>query len=220
MTLWQDITAAALLGTERQRIPTFASGDALGETLAQITRTDNPDREAALLGAAAAISLYQQAGQVPIVDNQPLPDPAPPEDRPRCSSNAGVHLAAMLGGEFTDVLPEWLVTLDAAGQRVPEEYLPILLNKGQQYHMLRQTILRVIGERGPWLIHNKSWWNWSYALAGYSERIWERGNTMSRATLLEGLHATEPDSARALLASIWNEERAEDRVAFLTAITP
>ena len=54
--LWQELVATALLGTERRAVPLPPPGDALGDLLAPL---DGTDPERALLGAAAALSLYQ-----------------------------------------------------------------------------------------------------------------------------------------------------------------
>ncbi|MCS6861638.1 MAG: hypothetical protein NZT92_15120, partial [Abditibacteriales bacterium] len=103
MNLWENIVTIALLGTERQPLVLPPSDDALGDLL---SRLDLADRERSLLGAAAAIALYQRAGQLPKMGNQPPPPPCETDDLPRCSPRAEQHLSLMLGGQCKKLLPE------------------------------------------------------------------------------------------------------------------
>src|SRR5205085_1324039 len=57
---WQELTAAALLGVERQAPPLDSTGTAVDRLLERI---DPADRAGALLDAAAALALYRRAGQ-------------------------------------------------------------------------------------------------------------------------------------------------------------
>src|SRR3954454_4616982 len=132
---WQQLVAAALLGTERRPAPLPPPGEPLGDLLVGLQDAD-PERR--LLAAAAALSLYRRCGELPPTDASPLSEQCEPETRPRCSARAGLHLALMLrgGGEeraaSSAALPEWLAAVVAAGQRVPEESLPELLDEARK----------------------------------------------------------------------------------------
>src|SRR5262245_39983127 len=95
MELWNDILAAAVLGTERRPFGMPKSEGALGALLA---RLDPADREGALLASAAAAALYRQAGRLPALWAAPPVSECPPSDRPVCSARAAWRLAAMLEG--------------------------------------------------------------------------------------------------------------------------
>src|SRR5262245_66631217 len=123
MSLWNEITNIALIGCERKPLSLNRGEDKLGGLLAQL---DQSDREGALLGAAAVVSLYGRAGSLPSKDTRPLPEPCKPDDAPRCSGLSGIHLATMLRGEYQQLAPEWLSKVAAAGRRAPEEVLPAL----------------------------------------------------------------------------------------------
>ena len=218
MTLLQDITTAALLGTERQAFtPTPESGP-LGDLLARLPA----DPEAALLGAAALASLHQRAGALPAVIDAARPAPCPPDDQPVCSRHVSQGLAVMLGGAYREALPEMLAALAAVGRRVPETLLPELLKQGRQSKELREFILPVLGRRGQWLAAQNREWAYADQLlletAESPERVWAEGSREARLSALASLRETDPAAGLALLQTTWATETADDRAAFASAL--
>jgi uncharacterized protein DUF5691 len=213
MNLWQDVVTAALVGTERQK-PALSAGDgALGRLLA---RLDPADPEGSLLRAAGTLALWRRAGQPPPAADGAAPPPCDLEDLPRCSPAAAHYLSQMLAGEYWEVLPEWLEVVTARGQRVPEDYLPKLLNFGRLHRDMRPAILPALGKRGRWLMAQNP--DWDYATGQdvwLDEKAWETGNRDSRLTSLYGLRARDPGRARDLLAQAWDAEAARERASFL-----
>ncbi len=208
--MWQDILKTAIIGTERNAPALPVRNDALGDVL---TGLDAKAREASLLSAAAAVALYERAGQLPAVDTQSLPVPADVDDVLCCNARAAQHLSWMLSGEFKEVLPEWLAVLAAANQRVPEESLPALLALGKTNESLREAIGKVIGKRGVWVAQQNS--DWDYIVASLDESHWQTGARNARLALLQQMRANDPARARELVAATWNEEKPEDRAAFV-----
>jgi hypothetical protein len=209
-SLWQDVVTAALVGTERQSLTRTPPDNQVGELLRQL---DSTDPEGTLLGAAGAIALYQRSGRLPTTDNQPLLTPCETDDSPTCSPRAGQHLALMLKGEHAELLPEWLAAAAEVGKRVPERYLPDLLELGCVQSHLREAILPVLGKRGHWLAAQNP--DWNYVVGENAEVTWETGSRAARRLLLQRLRAENPARARELLAGIWNQEASEDKAAFL-----
>ena len=72
MTLWNDLTTAALLGTGRGAAPIHLPGR-LNELLTGIEAEDR------LLRAAGILALADLAALTPIATAELLPSPAPPE---------------------------------------------------------------------------------------------------------------------------------------------
>jgi hypothetical protein len=122
----------------------------------------------------------------------------------------------MLGGEFKEVLPEWLASLGRAGHRVPEEHLPALFDKANKERALRPLVVEVMGSRGRWLAAQNPAWSWASADLGPD--AWETGGLEERLSLLRSLRATDPGKARELLLSTWKSEYAKDRESFLKAL--
>lgn len=220
---WDTLVATALMGTDRQT-PNLSEVDgALGDLLGQMTSTD---AESSLLGAAGAIATYYQAGTVPDEQTISQPNPCDGDQQPYCSALALQLLNTMLNGKYRPVLSEFLVYLNAAGQRVPEELLPTLLNIGRQQSHLRDLIQPGIGKRGTWLAQQNP--DWAYIssevdmldadghvqTARLKER-WETGTRATRLALLKELRAIAPDQAREQLSATWTQEKAKDRAAFL-----
>lgn len=210
MSAWQNILGVAAIGTERQGLTLSPPGSLLGRALNGL---DTSDREGALLGAVALASLHRQAGLGAATDNLPPPETCAPEQLPRCNATAGRHLARMLGGEFKEVLPEWLAALGRARLRVPEEQLPALFDKANKERALRPLVVEVLGGRGRWLAAQNEAWGWAAAVIGPD--TWGTGGIAERLSLLRSLRATDPGKARELLLSTWKREYAKDREAFL-----
>jgi hypothetical protein len=204
---WQAVMSAALVGTDRQPFTVPTTMGRLGQLLPQLSNQP----EAALLNAAATLALYHRAGWLP--EKHPISPTAPcdTDDLPRCSPRVVSFLQQMLQGHYPQVLPEWLAM--AAGQRVPELYLPDLLDLGKQKRDLRAAILPVLGKRGQWLAAQNPEWNYAIDIA--TEADWETGNPGARLLYLQDLRSHHPDRARTLLQTTWDQESAVDRAKFL-----
>jgi hypothetical protein len=210
MQIWDDILATAVIGTEQRELKLAAREDELGRLLGQI---DDKDRDSSLLTAASVVALYRSAGVAPPADAQPLPETSAADEVIRSSAASGQLLASMLGGEFSEVLPEWLAAMYRARKRVPEEHLPALLDHGRLDISLRPLIVTVLGQRGEWLAAQNP--DWHYATRRDEKEVWETGTRDERVVLLEHLRTTDPMKASELLAVTWPQESAKDRVVFL-----
>lgn len=210
---WREIMASATIGTERAP-RSLDVGELFGGLLSSLKEREP---EHALLGAAAAIFLYRQAGRLPELHPKSSSlTPCEAEVLPRCSPAASRHLQMMLQGQHRDVLPEWLAALKRKGGRVPEEFLPALLDLGKKEKSLRPLLMPVLGKRGEWLAAQNS--DWSYLVGEeLDESHWETGSGDERLALLRLLREREPDRARELVASTWESEKPESRAAFLGA---
>lgn len=207
---WQTVVAAALVGTERQPFTPPPAPGKLGQVLAALT---SRSPEAALLSAAAVLVLHRQAGQRPEPVSGTLPSPCSLEDLPRCSARAARFLQQILQGQYAQLLPEWIAIATRLQQRVPEIYLSLLLDRGQQQRHLRPSILSVLGQRGRWLAAQNP--DWSYAVAVTPETDWDTGSQAARLLFLQDLRAEDAAQARDLLATTWSREPAADRAKFL-----
>jgi hypothetical protein len=209
MSLWTEITNTALIGCER-KAPSFKGAGAIGSLLTQL---DQNDREGALLGAAALVSLSERAGRLPLKDTLPAPEACEPDAATRCCERAAVHLTIMLRGKYRELLPEWLAKTSAAGRHAPEELLPPLLELGRIREVLPEEILPALGARGRWLAAQNP--DWAYAVGRSDESLWETGNSEQRRAVLAELRKRGAARARELLASTWEQESPKDRADFL-----
>ncbi|MEU5719531.1 DUF5691 domain-containing protein [Streptomyces sp. NPDC020403] len=225
---WEELVTSALLGTDR-RPPRAAGIPADGPT--------------ALLDAAAVHTVRRRAALRPAA-GRGVPPAAPADPRPPLPAAARRRLAQLLadrsappgGGrrgaapDLTELIPQWLATAGARGFRAPAELLPALLDAARARTDLRPQALAFAGPRGLWLAGLNP--EWRFALRPSSggarrpdtddpqavHRLWEEGLFAERVALLGAVRAQDPGAARALLASTWPAERAEDRLMFLDSL--
>jgi uncharacterized protein DUF5691 len=211
---WSDVLASALVGTERRPLAAPPAGG---------------DPAGALLDVAAVLSLRRRAGLVP-PRGVPAPEPAPAEGAPTASAAAGARLARLLdpAGDRLDaetraqLLTEWLTVAARRGLRVPGELLPALLDAGRRQRELRPLVAAAGGARAAWLAAQRGEWAYLAAASGgpaeADHRDWELGGSAQRVAYLAALRATDPGTARRLLAAAWPGEAPDDRVALLATV--
>ncbi|MEU4263950.1 DUF5691 domain-containing protein [Streptomyces argenteolus] len=228
---WEELVTSALLGTDRRPLRTGPPGAGpVG---------DPP----ALLDAAALHTVRRRASLLPAI-GAPAPGPAPADPRPPLPAAARHRLAQLLadrsappgGGrrgtapDLTELIPQWLASAGARGFRAPAELLPALLDAARARTDLRPHVLAFAGPRGLWLAGLNP--EWKFALRASPggvhrpgtedpeavHRLWEEGLFAERVALLGAVRAEDPAAARALLATTWAAERAEDRLMFLDSL--
>lgn len=225
--LWQALVGTALMGTDRQKpnLPqTQDDQDALATVVSQL---DWQQSEQALLGAAGAITLHRQVGQIPRSQSQELPALATcgVDDMPCCGDRTARHLNQVLESQ-TELLPELLGLIAVAGQRVPEMLLPKLLQAGQKSIAMRPAILAVLGERGRWLAGQNAAWRYGQgeARADFEtetpelKALWPEEDAQSRALTLRAWRQVDAQAAREALEAVWFGELAKERLALLAAL--
>ncbi|MEU2546466.1 DUF5691 domain-containing protein [Streptomyces roseolus] len=223
---WERLVTSALLGTDR-RPPAGARG---------------PEAASTLLDAAARHTLRRRAGLRPGPAAAP-PEPAPHDPRPALPEAARRRLDHLLAGrgaapaagrrgtapDLTELLPQWLALAGERGYKAPPAALPALLDAARARTDLRPQALAFAGPRGVWLARLNP--EWRFALRGGAggalpdpgdeeavRKLWEEGLFAERVALLGAVRAKDPAAGRALLATTWPGERAEDRLMFLDSL--
>ncbi|WP_432011450.1 DUF5691 domain-containing protein [Streptomyces cucumeris] len=235
---WDDLVAAALLGTERRTPP--------------VTPRPGQDAAAALLDAAALGTVRRRAGLRP-APARPAPAPAPADPRPALPPAARSRLAMLLADrsapgrgsprsapDLAELLPQWLALANHHGYRAPDALLPALLDAARARTDLRPEALTLGGPRALWLARLNG--EWKFALRGGAgratlppedtgpaagpgsdgrsdtQRLWEEGLFAERVSLLAAARHHDPADGLALLSGTWATERAEDRLMFLDSL--
>ena len=222
MTVWDELSTAALLGTARRPVDVSAVPGALGEAVRQLPPADPAER---LLDAAALVAPHRRAGTRPPATLAQLPRPAGADTLPPVRPAAAARLAGLLteprSPADTALLHEWLATAAAHGRRVPAEALPALLDAALRQRDLGPLVVPVLGERGAWLARFRPDWHRlvtaaaGTATAPADREWWRTGDAAQRRQLLAALRRTDPDAARELLTGSWATESGEDREAFV-----
>ncbi|WP_157530736.1 DUF5691 domain-containing protein [Hymenobacter norwichensis] len=210
---WPQLLRVALLGTRQSGEPVPAVFD---------TAASSPeDREKQLLLAAGTLALMRRAGYQPPVA-APTPAPAPPDPVPPLGPLGRACLLRMLeDGQHTEMLPEYLEQVAAAGRRVPDTILHLLLHHAASSSETAVVLASVAGTRGRWLVALNPAWHTLLAAPSASDadtlglEPWETGTLPARRTWLRARFEQDADAARALLLAALPTEPAKAQEAFL-----
>jgi Family of unknown function (DUF5691) len=178
------------------------------------------DPAAVLLDRAALLTAARRAGRRP--DRaEPLPV-CEPDPRPAVSPAAGRRLARMLGGEYPELLTEWLTAVADRGLQPPPQSLPALLDLARRTRAADSGLVRLVAEAGGprarWLAGLNPDWDFAAAPALTGQDMWRLGDASQRRGYLAALLATEPDAARDLIRSGWSAAGPAERVMFLSVL--
>lgn len=212
------LTTAALAGTSQRPGTDLATGTKVDALAARL-----PDGEAerTLLLQAGALAVYRLAGRIPETLPADPSAPAPAETLPVCSPGAAEILRQLFSGRNTDLLPEALERMRAAGLRLPPDLLPLALRpRDREPH---PALVHVLGARGRWLASQNAAWSWvaqtlvasTETLPGDAETIWQEGAPAERLGILRQLRTVDPARGREWLAAVWKQEKADTRAALI-----
>lgn len=219
-TWWEELSAAALLGTARRRLPPSPSefGPARRDA----------SREVVLLDAAALGSAVRRAGVLPTTPQGV--EPAAADSRPLAPPRA-VHLLELLLHQSpvgrslaVPMVGSWLEAADARGARAPHHLLPALLDLATQHASLRAATLSVGDARAAWLVGINPAWDWPAETVpadpapAADPSAWARESRDRRTATLAQVRGADPAAGRALVLSTWDTDAAPDRAALLAAL--
>lgn len=218
MTGWDDLAAAALMGTERRSVDLALLPGTVGEAARNL---DGGDAAAALLDAAALFTAHRRGGALPSGDAPAAPAPAPAETAPLMSAAAADRLERILEDGDRELAVEWLGAAAEAGRIVAPRALPALLSAAAADRGVATAAAPALGRRGTWLAAFRPEWRRALdprsavAAAPADPRAWELGDAATRRGLLAELRRVDPAAARELLAASWARESGPDREALL-----
>ena len=225
-TLWDELVAAALLGTERRPFEGPVAPGPLGDLV----------DGASLADAAAATWAYLEAGRRAPVGAGPLRPPAPDDDRPLLPRRTVRALAAILADPHLRILlDEWLELARSDGRRLPARWLPDLLDTVGD--PARADVEAVAGPRAAWLAAQNPAWDAADTVPdGLVDRLLdllrradEPGEELGRlwagpdglrTAVFVRVRAVDPDAGRRLLRHIWADEPGATRAAIVGALGP
>jgi hypothetical protein len=221
--LAKELSTAVLFGSTRSRLLEHNSDGALGETLALISRAD---QEQSLLDRLAVVTLYQNAGWMPMTTTEPLSRSSATETLRECSAGARSVLEPLIASSNERLISETLDLLADAKQRISPVLIPALLDVAISQKTIRPKLIRTVGKCGVWLARQNGRWNFVTDLAADMElecgdKSFDNWATLGQAERLQRLgriRASRPAHARELVESTWIEESAINREAMLLAL--
>jgi Family of unknown function (DUF5691) len=214
VSTWHDLVTASLIGTERSVVPPAGIPGLLP------AEDDTGDPAAVLLDRAALLTAARRAGRRP--DRaEPLPV-CRPDPRPAVSPAAGRRLARMLGGEYPELLAEWLAAVADRGLQPPPQSLPALLDLARRTRSADSGLARLVaavgGPRARWLAGLNPDWDFAAEPTPTGQDTWRLGDASQRRDYLAALLATKPDAARDLIRGGWSAATPAERVMFLSVL--
>ena len=210
-TGWDELVAAALIGTDRRPL---AAGVPDGSPPGLEAALEDRGVEDRLLGAAAAWTVARRAGAVAV---EPVPAVEPAGEDPRPIAPGGA-LRERLEGLYPSLLGEWLELAAARGLRPPPELVPALLDHAAVYTELHTPVAEAAGPLALWLAERNPRWAFVRGAGEDVDAVWADGGTDERRALLERVRRTDPARAREVLEATFADETWEDRVAFLDTL--
>ncbi len=221
MTQAAPLQKFLLVGTSRAPLP----AELLAPELAQIAQPAldgaNATPERRLWLAAGAADLWTRAGHVPPVAPAAAHPVSAPEQLAACPVRAESILKLLLqGSHLAAVLQEWLALLARKPARLPERFLPNMLDLASRQPTLRPRILPVLGTRGRWLAALEPSWDWAAGTqdADQLQETWHNGALEQRVAALARWRQHDPAAARQALQTAWPAEPPESRVALLACL--
>ncbi len=210
---WKALTTTALLGTERQAMPSAA-----GTALAWVEK-EGLSKEEALLGAAAAASLYRRSGLVlPLSAHPPVEVAAPDDWKEPTSDQHGCFEAIMHhNSNRHDLMGELFDLMVKARVRPYRGWVFRVVEEAYKNAALRDHGLQIMGERGRWLAQFVEFGQW-VTPSVLGEKAWEEGRLEERLGYLEQVRSTNPAEARERVQSVWAQESHEVRARMLQAL--
>jgi hypothetical protein len=159
---FDDLVTAATVGLSRRP---FAVTELPGPAAAHAGTLDAGDPAAALLDAAALLTVAQRAGFRPahgVVGPLPSPEDAAPELSARAERAlrqlGGAQLAPGFAAGDKELLADLLKAASEAGYVASPALLPDLLDAAVRTVALRPAVGAVLGERGRWLAGHRPDW--------------------------------------------------------------
>jgi hypothetical protein len=210
--MWQHLIQSALLGIEKKPVNQEVFPVEIRNFFNQQSNS-----EQAFLETSALIYFYMEAGKCPPkmtieADSQIIEEKL---------ETAPSHINEIFGllDKAKPILKEkllnlWLDLLIKKQYIVSPEIVIDLLSVGNSYsEITKSKILRVIGNKGNWIMSFNS--GLQYKKASKDESVWTEGNTNERKTLLSKMFKTNPEAAISLLQSTWEQEPLVNKRAFL-----
>ena len=237
---FDDLVTAATVGLSRKPL---AVTDLDGPAAAHARALDAGDPAAALLDAAALMTVAQRAGFRPeqgIAGPPPSPAGAAPELSPRAERAlrrlGAAHLAPGFAAGDKELLADLLTAAAAAGYVASPPLLPDLLDAAVRTAALRPAVTDMLGPRGRWLAAYRPDWQrvveaapakTTATVAGErppakaasaDPETWRTGSRAERRAYLAALRERDQEAGRALLAADWARLPADERAALLAVL--
>ncbi|MQY19968.1 SWIM zinc finger family protein [Nocardia macrotermitis] len=203
--------SVALLGTARRGLDPATLSGPVAEAVGRL----HGDPALVLLEAAALQDVFARGAVRP--GTAEPPEPAAIDPRPVLPAAAATRLVRLLR-EGSPFLTEWFELAEPHGFRAPDGICTLLLDQAKTRVPLRESLLRLAGERGRWLsAHHTPWHTLTRAKPDDTD-VWSHGRPAERLAWLTELRAHDPQAARETLTGTWHSEPGPARADLLAVL--
>ena len=214
MRRWDELVAAALIGTDRRPVEASAPPGSPAGLEAALAERGAEDR---LLGVGGGVDGRAAGGRaapasavaVEPAAEDPRPGLPPRRAAARCCSRASIRRSCRSGSRWRR----------RAGCGRRRSSCPTLLDHAARDPALHAAVGAAAGPLGRWLAERAPRWAFVRGAGDDVEAVWADGERAERRALLERLRRTRSrPRARELLAATFADETWEDREAFVAAL--
>ena len=205
--MWEELIKTALLGTERTEI-----SEDLRSFLEACKLPPVETEEEQLL---ELLSIYAPMKRASVEDIKlELKKPQKLTREKPVNAKIGKSLNVMLGGMYSDALPEFFNLLSQKNRTLPPSSLPDLFEKSLTNPTFWNQIKPVLGNPGEWLLYQNA--DWDLLWEKGEEIDWKTASKTKRTRLLSQIRKSKnPEKAIEHLTATWSQEDWKTKVDFL-----
>jgi hypothetical protein len=209
MSVWEDVVAIGLIGTDRRPVPERVPA-IWGAEIDQ-----GVDPAHAILTLAARHRAFARAGQ--LLPYCPEGAVAPPNRVPVASPAAHRILAGLLSPPQVDLINLWLIAAVRHGQRVAAAYWTLLAMLAARSSAIDRTALvKAVGDRGVWFVEqNPQWARLAKSLRSHLQDASPDRNVVAVAVTEDAVRA-DPDLIMDA-ATQWSEQLTRTVVQIISS---
>jgi hypothetical protein len=210
MNHWTDLSKKLVLGTDKLSLEPSVLPPDLESAYSSLK--DNTDKEDLTMQLSFLLWNYAEGGKV-FPTTKKIFTEAAPETQPVISKEKELLLQSILTHQLDDLLLIFLNRCADNKEILPPHILPTIFNKSKTLLEIREPVLKVVGERGKWLLSQNDLWN--STLNKEPQEIWETGKMVERLAVLQEIRKSEPKKSIEWLQLAWNQETAANRLILL-----
>jgi len=192
-------------------------------TQAAVTGTfnsSNPFSDKDLLQNLGIRGMQRLAGFIPLKSDDELSEAAPIDDKPLCSARTVKQFLWLIEQNFHGLRAMWLQKFTETEQRLPDEYLPTLMDKHRSRFGIPYYIHANVGKRAMWLadLPDNNPWRWFSQSRVNDAKPTRFGPRFGRHAEYRELRYENPQEAQAWLDKNWRLLATNDRLNILNMI--
>lgn len=213
MEHWNQLVTAAMMGTDKSPVNVAALPAELSEAATLITGNKIISKEEQFLQLGALLMNFRQSGVAAHPDPGIALEVAPEETLPYCSKAAMQVLKDVVSEDLNTLIQLWLNKCTEKQQLIHPAFVPTMLEQAVYNKKWQPAVTACCGKRGEWLSRFNN--AWKFSANQTTDDAWQTGSPEQRKQVLRDQRAADPQAAIAMLQTVWGQEDAGTKQAFL-----